>query len=76
MAEIAGRVGLPGLSRGARLTWGFLREAPTIPTVIIGPARLCGYIRATASTPRPASASEAHWGRLYASVRLRQLPLY
>ena len=36
MAEIAGRVGLPTLSRGARQTWGFLREAPTIPTVILG----------------------------------------
>ena len=36
MAEIAGRVGLPSLGRGMRLTWGFLREAPTIPTVILG----------------------------------------
>ena len=35
MAEIASR-GLPTVGRGVRLTWGFLREAPTIPTVILG----------------------------------------
>ena len=35
MAEIAARTGLPTLGRGARTTWNFLREAPTIPTVIL-----------------------------------------
>ena len=36
MAEITSRVSLPAIGRGARLTWGFLREAPTIPTAILG----------------------------------------
>ncbi len=36
MATITGRVGLPALGRGVRVTWGFLRDAPTIPTLILG----------------------------------------
>ena len=36
MAVITARTGLPSLGRGVRLTWNFLREAPTIPTTILG----------------------------------------